>query len=141
MSESKANLRRHRGNHMQTLSILGSTVNSPDDIYLAGSPTPAVQPLRNHKLMSSVGPSPRVFFSRGGGGRVFDTPSFRLAFTQSPLLHLRHRFETHHGCLQDAQNPAKMLPKGRQDPSKYIIHAHLVLLSLFNSSFIPLPAF
>ena len=110
MSESKANLHRHRGNHMQTLTILGSTVKSPVDICLAGSPTPAIQPLRNQGLSSSLGPSPRVFFP-GGGGPVFGTPSFQLAFTQSALLHLRNRFETHQGCLQDAQNPSKMPPR------------------------------
>ena len=41
VSESKANLHRHRGNHMQTLTILGSTVKSPVDICPASSPTPA----------------------------------------------------------------------------------------------------
>ena len=125
---------------MQTLTILGSTVESPVDICLAGSPTPAIQPLRNQGLSSSLGPSPRVFFGGEGGGRVFGTPSFRLAFTQSALLHLRNRFEAHQGCLQDAQNPSKIPPKGRHDFSNFIIHANFVSPSLFNSSFIPLPA-
>ena len=141
VSGSKANLHRHRGNHMQTLTILGSTVKSPVDICPAGNPTPA-----KPEVVFFSGAIAVRFFSRGegrgaGGGRVFGTPSFRPAFTQSALLHFRNRFQPIQGCLQDAQNPSKLPPKGRQDPSNYIIHAKLVSSSCFNSSFIPLPSF
>ena len=85
-------------------------------------------------------------FSQGGwSGRVIGTPSFWLAFTQSALLHLRNRFETLQGCLQDAQNPPKYLQdasKGTPRPFKlYIIYANLVSPSCFNSSFTPLHSF
>ena len=149
MSESKANLHRHRGNHMQTLTILGSTVKSPVDICLAGSPTPA-----KPEVVFFSGAIAVRFFSREGGGRSggrggsgpqFGAPSFRLAFTQSALLHLRHRFETLQGCLQDAQSPPKYL----QDASKgtprtlklCIIHANPVSASCFKKSFTPFHSF
>ena len=64
VSESKANLHRHRGNHMQTLTILGSTVKSPVDICPAGSPTPA-----KPEVVFFSGAIAVRFFSWGGGWR------------------------------------------------------------------------
>ena len=114
VSESKANLHGHRGNGMQTLTILDSTVKSPVDICPASSPTPT-----KTEVVFFSGASSVIFFSPGReNGRVFGTPSFRLAFTQSALLHLRNRFETLQGCLQDAQNPSKIPPRCRQRDAK-----------------------
>ena len=114
-----------------------ATLSSRPSIYMPGLQS---NPCETRGSLLLWGNPCEIFFP-GGGGPLFGTPSFQLAFTQSALLHLRNRFETLQGCLQDAQNPSKMPPKGRQDPSNYIIHANLVSPSWFNSSFIPLPAF
>ena len=138
---------------MQTLTILGSTLESPVDICLAGSPTPAIQPLRNQGLSSSLGPSPRVFFSREGGGRG------GWAGVRHALVPARF----HSVCitassesLRDASRMPPRRPKPLQDASQgtprplklhhpcsqiNIIHANLLSPPLFNSSFIPLHAF
>ena len=154
MTSRKRDLRRFKPKALESALCVTETGPDPQDTFVmirgnAHAKGPKVEP-RFPSVLSPPKPEVAVFsganavrfFSQGGwGGGVLGTPSFRLAFTQSALLHLRNRFQPIQGCLQDAQNLSKLAPKGRQDPSNYIIHAKLVSSSCFNSSFIPLPSF
>ena len=123
MSESKANLPRHRGNHTQTLTILGSTVKSPVDVCLAGSPTPA-----NPERVFFSGAIPVRFFSRRGGGGEAGWVAVRQAFihasshavvTTTVPNPLWTRFH-------DARDVSKMLRTGLWGASKTISNASCI---------------
>ena len=107
VSESKANLQRHRGNHMQKLTILGSTVKSPVDICPDGSPT-----LAKSEVVFFSGAIAVRFFSPGGGRWV----GVRHAFV--PAIFHSVRIAASSQSLPDHSRLPPRRPKPFQDASQ-----------------------